>query len=191
YVVILRKSFVEKSLDNELKSLLAQISNECCLHLSETNTIEKILQILTDENITDDLNNFQIIEGLLKSLLAKVLVVSKPIASKHEHKSDLFQAFIQLLSADNGVKNKVAYYSKKLNTTPQNINAACQKSIQKPAAKVLSEFVLSEAKRLLLYTDKTVSEIAFDLEFTDPSHFVKYFKKTTGSTPQVFRQGNP
>jgi AraC family transcriptional regulator, transcriptional activator of pobA len=188
YVVILRKSFVEKSLDNELKSLFAQISRECCLQLSDTNSIEKILQILTDENTTDGLNNFQITEGLLKSLLAKVLEVSKPIVAKQEHKSDLFQAFIQLLSADNGVKNKVAYYARKLNTTPQNINAICQKTIQKPAAQVLSEFVLNEAKRLLLYTDKTVSEIAFNLEFTDSSHFVKYFKKEVGSTPQLFRK---
>jgi AraC family transcriptional activator of pobA len=52
----------------------------------------------------------------------------------------------------------------------------------------LSEFVLNETKRLLLYTDKTISEIAFDLAFTDPSHFVKYFKKAVGCTPKAFRQ---
>ncbi len=36
---------------------------------------------------------------------------------------------------------------------------------------------MDEAKRLLLYTNNTVSEIAFAIEFTDPSHFVKYLKK--------------
>ena len=122
--------------------------------------------------------------------MAKVLEVSEPMTHKQDHRTDLFQSFIQLLSADNGIKNKVAYYAEKLNTTPQNINAACQKSIQKPAAEVLAEFVLNEAKRLLLYTDKTVSEISFILAFTDPSHFVKYFKKLVGSTPQSFRRTN-
>ncbi len=190
YVVIIRKSFVEQSLDSELNALLANISTESCLHLSNTNTIEKILQLLTEENNGSGSNNFQITEGLLKSLLAKVLDVSKPVITKQEHKSDLFQTFIQLLSADNGIKNKVSYYAEKLNTTPQNINAACQKSIQKPATEVLSEFVLNEAKRLLLYTDKTISEIAFALEFTDPSHFVKYFKKMVNCTPQAFRHTN-
>lgn len=188
YVVIIRRPFVEKSVDSELKSLLAQISSECCLQLTDTKTIEKLLELLTEENNVSGSNNFQITEGLLKSILAKVLEVAKPVSTKQEHKADLFQSFIRLLSADNGVKNKVAYYAEKLNTTPQNINAACQKSIQKPAAEVLSEFVLNEAKRLMLYTDKTISEIAFDLEFTDPSHFVKYFKKIVGSTPQAFRQ---
>jgi hypothetical protein len=161
YVVIIRKPFVEKSLDSELKSLLTQISGECCLHLKDTNTIEKLLELLTEEINSDGSINFQITEGLLKSLLAKVLEVSKPIIKKAEHKSDLFQSFIQLLSADNGVKNKVAYYAEKLNTTPQNFNATCQKSIQKPAAEVLSEFVLNEAKGLLLYTDSTYSRVAF------------------------------
>lgn len=189
YVIIIRKSFIEKSLDGELKSLLTKISSECCLQLKDSGTIEKLLYLLTEENSANGNNNFPVIEGLLKALLAKVLEIAKPIATKQEYKSDLFQSFIQLLSADNGVKNKVAYYAEKLNTTPQNINATCQKSIQKPAAEVLSEFVLNEAKRLLLYTDKTISEIAFGLEFTDPSHFVKYFKKAVGCTPQAFRQG--
>ena len=190
YVVIICKPFVEQSLDSELKSLLAQISSECCLQLSDTNTIEKLLQLLTEENNLSGINNFQITEGLLKSLLAKVFEVSQHITTKQEHKSDLFQAFIHLLTSDNGIKNKVAYYAHKLNTTPQNINAACQKSIQKPATEVLSEFVLNESKRLLLYTGKTISEIAFALEFADPSHFVKYFKKMVDCTPQTFRQTN-
>jgi AraC-like DNA-binding protein len=55
---------------------------------------------------------------------------------------------------------------------------------------VLAESVTSEAKRLLHYTNSTVSEIAFTLDFTDVSHFVKYFKRVTGQTPQAYRKGN-
>ena len=190
YVVIIRKSFIERSLDNELKLLLSKSSSQCCLLLSDNRTIEILLALLTEESKTNGENSFQITEGLLKSLLAKIFEVAKPMINKAEHKPDLFHSFIDLLSADNGIKNKVAHYAKKLNTTPQNINAVCQKSVQKPATEVLSEYVLIEAKRLLLYTDKTVSEISFALEFTDPSHFVKYFKKMVGCTPQTFRQAN-
>lgn len=188
YVVIIRKSFIEKSLDSELKSLITKISCECCLQLSNINTIEKLLELLADENKESGENSFHITEGLLKSLLAKVLQVSEPVTTNQGHKSDLFQSFIQQLSSGNGIKNKVAYYAGKLKTTPQNINAACQKSIQRPAKDVLAEFVLNEAKRLLLYTDKTVSEISFSLEFSDSSHFVKYFKKIVGCTPHSFRK---
>lgn len=79
------------------------------------------------------------------------------------------------------------YYAELLNTSPQNLNEACQKAVQKPASEVLADFIIIEAKRMLLYTDQTVSEIAFALDFTDASHFVKYFKKLVGLTPQAFR----
>lgn len=153
----------------------------------DNRTIESLLQLLTEENKTDGEHAFHITEGLLKSLMAKVLQVAQPVINKAEVKSDVYHSFTELLSADGGIKNKVAFYAEKLNTSPQNLNAACQKAISQTAANVLSGFVLSEAKRLLLYTDNTISEIAFALEFADPSHFVKYFKKYIGLTPQIFR----
>ena len=81
----------------------------------------------------------------------------------------------------------MSHYAKRLGVSPQNLNMACQRSVGKAAADLVAEFVIAESKRRLLYTDLTVSEIAFSLEFTDPSYFVKYFKKSVGSTPQVFR----
>jgi AraC-like DNA-binding protein len=187
YVVIIKKAFIERSLDNELKVLLTKISNECCLQLTDNKTIEKLLQLLTQENMTADDNAFHITEGLLKALLAKVLQVSQPIINKAEIKSDLYQSFTELLIAAKGIKNKVSFYAELLNTSPQNLNAACRKAVNKTAAEILSGFVLNEAKRLLLYTNSTISEIAFAIEFADPSHFVKYFRKNVGSTPQAYR----
>jgi len=170
YVVIIKKAFIEKSLDNELKSLLAKISKQCCMQLKDNRTIEKILQLLTDETKTEDENGFHITEGLLKSLMAKVLQVAQPVINKAEVKTDLYYSFTDLLSAANGIKNKVEFYAAKLNTSPQNLNAACQKAVRQTASDIVSGFVLSEAKRLLLYTDNTISEIAFALKFADPSH---------------------
>ncbi len=187
YVVIIKKSFIEKSLDNELKFLLTRISIHSCLQLTDNKTIEKLLQLLTEENTTGDDNAFHITEGLLKSLLAKVLQVSQPMIDKAEIKSDLYHSFTDLLIAGNGIKNKVGFYAQKLNTSPQNLNAACRKAVNQTAADILSGFVLNEAKRLLLYTNSTISEIAFAIEFADPSHFVKYFKKNVGATPQTYR----
>lgn len=190
YVIIIKKGFIEKSFDSRLRSLITKISNQCCLQVSDNNTIEKLFELLTEENRGKGENLFEITEGLLRSLLSKVLEVSKPTVNNVEIKSDLYQSLIELLDTDNGLKNKVAYYAEKLHTSPQNLNAACQRTANKAAAEVLSEFVISEAKRLLLYTDKTVSEISFTLEFSDPSYFIKYFKKLTGSTPQTFRLEN-
>ena len=82
------------------------------------------------------------------------------------------------------------YYADKLHVSPQNLNTACQRASHRAATEVLDEFVLAESKRLLLYTDLRISEIAFSLRFSDPSHFVKYFRRIVGTTPQNFRNEN-
>ena len=186
YVLILKKEFIDRILDSELKLLLTKVSNLQSLHVSNNETINQLFELITKENELVNENNFPILEGLLKALLAKILEVAKPIV-KAEVKVDLFQSFRELLSQNAEIKNNVAHFAKLLNTTPQNLNAACRRAVNQSSATVLAEFIISEAKRLLIYTDKTVSEVSFSLCFNDPSHFVKYFKRFTGHTPQAFR----
>ncbi len=188
FAVIIKKSFIEKSLDNELKTLFTNISRQSSLSVKENKTIHKLLEILVEETNIEAESSFHIIEGLLKALLSKVLQVAKQVINKAEIKSDLYQSFLILLSAEPLVKNSVHYFAEQLNTSPQNLNAVCRKAVNQAAADILEEFIISEAKRLLHYTNNTVSQIAFSLNFTDSSHFVKYFKRLTGQTPQTFRQ---
>ena len=190
FVVIVKKPFIAKSLDNELKSLFAKISSQSSLFVKDNHTIHTLFEILVKENKEDDQNSFHIVEGLLKALLAKVIEVAKPVINNKETKSDLYQSFVQLLNAAKAVKHSVQHYAEKLNTSPQNLNASCRKAVNQSATEVLAGFIVSEAKRLLLYTNNTISEIAFNLEFIDASHFVKYFKRATGQTPQSFRITN-
>ena len=190
FVVIIKKSFIEKSLDNELKSLLTKVSGQNSLYVKDNSTINILFTLLAEENKTESENAFHITEGLLKALLAKVLGVAKPVINKAEIKSDLYQSFLALLNTGQVAKNAINYYAEQLNTSPQNRNAACRKAVNQSAAEVLAEFVTSEAKRLLHYTNNTVSEIAFSMNFIDASHFVKYFKRQTGQTPKIFRQAS-
>lgn len=187
YVIIIKKSFIEKSLDFELKMLLHRAGNVPCLPIAENATIHHLFELLTEENKMDTQSNFSVIEGLLKALLAKIENISGTAVNRSSKKADFYESFLAILNQGNPVKSKIAYYAGLLNTTPQNLNAACRKAVDLPATTILSDFIINEAKRLLLYTDKTVSEISFSLNFNDPSHFVKYFKRLSGLTPQSFR----
>lgn len=190
FVAIIKKSFVQRSLDNELKLLLTKLSSQHCLGISENETIDQLFQLLAKEYKVNSEQNFHIVEGLLKALLAKILDIAKPVIRSSEHRSDLYQSFLELLQAGTVVKNSVQFYAEQLNTSPQNLNAACRRAIDQSSAEVLAEFITGEAKRLLLYTNNTVTQIALTLDFIDASHFIKYFKRITGKTPQSFRLSN-
>lgn len=187
FVLILKKLLFENSLDAELKQLLARMSKLSCAYLEENAAIHQLFTLLIGENAGQTENPLSFTEGLLKALFVKILQLARPVAERTHHQTELYQNFTELLIHDHPKKNKVAFYAGLLNTTPQNLNAVCRKAVDRSAAEVLAEYIVDEARRLLVYTDNSISEISFILSFKDPSHFVKYFKRHTSHTPQAFR----
>ena len=54
----------------------------------------------------------------------------------------------------------------------------------------INDFVIEKAKNLLLGTENSVSEIAYDLGFNYPHYFTRLFKSRTGQTPVEYRNLN-
>ena len=78
-------------------------------------------------------------------------------------------------------------YAHRLNITPNYLNALCQEFFLKTASEIIRERTILEAKRLLMHSGLSVSEIAYKIGFTDNSYFGRYFKNDTGMTPKNFR----
>lgn len=187
FVLILKRVFFEKSLDGELKELLEKISQLSCAYLDGGEMIDQLLGLLVRETALEGGGSFSFVEGILKGLFVKILEAARPAPNRRAQRKDLYRAFTELLLDERPLRNNVAYYAGRLNTTPQNLNAACRKAVDRAAAAVLADYMIGEAKRLLAYTDNTVAEVSLALSFKDPSHFVKYFKRHTTYTPKGFR----
>jgi AraC family transcriptional activator of pobA len=84
-------------------------------------------------------------------------------------------------------ERNIAFYADKLAITPDRLNDHVKRATGVTAGHLLRRRILTEAKRQLVFTKLSVGEIAYDLAFADPSHFGRFFKKQTGTTPQVFR----
>jgi AraC-like DNA-binding protein len=82
----------------------------------------------------------------------------------------------------------VQHYAALLNKSPKTIANLFSSHSTKTPLQVIHERIITEAKRLLLYTDKSVKEIANDLGFTDLTHFSKFFKNQTGQSPTDFHK---
>lgn len=79
-------------------------------------------------------------------------------------------------------------YAALLYITPNHLNALCKDMLGMPAGELIRNRLLLEAKRLLVNAALTISEIAWQLNFSDNSYFTKFFKKQTGLTPEAFRK---
>lgn len=81
----------------------------------------------------------------------------------------------------------VADYAKKLHISTSTLNRACQKGLKASAKTLVNARVISEAKRMLLYTRKPADQVAYSLGFKDPAYFSRYFKKEVGHSPGHYR----
>jgi AraC family transcriptional activator of pobA len=85
-------------------------------------------------------------------------------------------------------ERQLAFYAGKLAMTPDRLNDHVKRAAGVTAGHMIRQRVLTEAKRQLVFTNQPIHEIAYDLTFADPSHFARFFRKQTGTTPQAFRE---
>ena len=81
----------------------------------------------------------------------------------------------------------LAFYADKLAMTVDRLNDHVRRATGVTAGHLIRQRVLTEAKRQLVFTSQPIHEIAYDLAFSDPSHFARFFRKQTGTTPHEFR----
>lgn len=91
---------------------------------------------------------------------------------------------------ENGYKEnrKVDSYAEKIGISAKHLAYVIKKTTGKYPSEWLENYVLLEAKKLLRNTDLSIQEISYDLNFSTPSHFGKFFKNQTGVTPKEFRK---
>jgi AraC family transcriptional activator of pobA len=82
----------------------------------------------------------------------------------------------------------LVFYAQRLAMTPDRLNDHVKRATGVTAGHLIRQRVLTEAKRQLVFTNQPIHEIAYDLAFSDPSHFARFFRKQTGTTPQAFRE---
>jgi AraC family transcriptional activator of pobA len=82
----------------------------------------------------------------------------------------------------------LGFYAEKLLMTPDRLNDHVKRATGVTAGHLIRQRVLTEAKRQLVFTNQPIHEIAYDLAFSDPSHFARFFRQQTGTTPQAFRE---
>ena len=85
-------------------------------------------------------------------------------------------------------ERQLAFYAEKLAMTVDRLNDHVKRATGVTAGHLVRQRVLTEAKRQLVFTNQPIHTIAYDLAFSDPSHFARFFRKQTGTAPHEFRE---
>jgi AraC family transcriptional regulator, transcriptional activator of pobA len=98
-----------------------------------------------------------------------------------------FKNFLTILEENFRRPEGVDFYAEKLFMSSRNLNLICHNILHKSVSEIIETRKLIEAKNLLVSTNKTVSEIGFELGYNEKSYFTNVFRKKSGQTPTEFR----
>ena len=132
-------------------------------------------------------------DHLLRSLLYQLLITwNRQYEEQHAIGSQVGNInfslqFRHLLEANFKTHQTVNDYCGLLNTSKVTLSEKVGAAFGKTPGLMIKERVVLEAKQMLMYTDLTVSEIAYRLNFSDMSNFNRLFRKIVGVSPGQFR----
>lgn len=154
----------------------------------ELDDIEAYFKLLIKENLT---NNSRKTDKLLNLIDCIHIETSR----KHlKENINSFNSYHQRLEDFNSLLNEYyksekspSFYASELNITLKHLNRICKNVLNKTVTELINEKIVLESKRMLTFTNKSISEIANELGFTNYSYFAKIFRKKIGITPSVFK----
>ncbi|MEH6680797.1 MAG: AraC family transcriptional regulator [Sediminicola sp.] len=85
------------------------------------------------------------------------------------------------------IEKSANFYAQELHITPKHLNRITKATLNKTTTELIAERVVLEAKRLMVHSGNTLSQISATLGFSDYAYFSKVFKAKTGHTPLQFK----
>lgn len=104
--------------------------------------------------------------------------------------NQLFYQFVRLLEDNHTSRRYVRWYANEMAITPKYLTYICNQVAGKTPTDIINAIAIREIKQSLIYTNDTVKEIAYTMNYASASSFCKYFRLQTGISPQAFRQQN-
>jgi AraC family transcriptional activator of pobA len=186
------------SLARPLVEQLAAPLGQQCLHSPmcyEVGEQRRYLDALF-ESISQEYGRLEPARELMLQSLISVLLVA--IARRQLARSEAqeptdgrgrehVQAFVRLLEVHFREHLPIEHYASRLGISAAHLNALCRRLAGQSALQLINQRLLLEAKRCLVYTTMTVSQVSDSLGFSEPGYFSRFFKRGSGLSPKAFR----
>lgn len=101
---------------------------------------------------------------------------------------DLYMEFRKNVDIEFATNRKVELYCEKLNISAKKLNAICKEFADKTALSIIHERLSLEIKRIFIFEDMSLKEVAYKLDFNSQSALNKYIASKFGRTPSELKE---
>lgn len=145
-------------------------------------TLVKLIQL---ENQTD--KRPAILESYLRSWFLHCIELEKEV--KRDDRPDVrMQSLIESVEVNFKDERKSSFYASELSLSAKRLNELTKETFGKTISQIINDRLILEAKREISCSEKPIKEISYELGFTEPSYFTRFFGKQTGFSPEDFRK---
>ncbi len=145
---------------------------------------ELILRQAGDKGYSEEIQ-----AALLRAMVLKVAEASVTTLCKPDRPSEITMRFKELVYDRVATNRSVTFYASALAVSENYLNRCVNHLTRKPPKQHITEMVILRSKVLLQNRATDIAHVAFELNFSDPSHFGRLFKQVTGQTPAEYRSG--
>lgn len=126
-------------------------------------------------------------EALIHEILYYFFASKPQEEIKLDSKDHILQTFIINLMQHFRECREVSFYAQQQCLTPRYFSSIIKEKSGKTPQQWIIQMVINSCKQTLLYSPKSIKEIAQEFHFANQSFFGKYFKEYTGVSPKEFR----
>lgn len=159
----------------------------------EQEKFDLLYQVFLDEINTKD----SIQEEMLRILLKRLIIKCTRLIKEQNFEEDVPPAEVELIRKYHVLveqhfreKKSVTEYADMLYKSPKTLSNLFSASSGQSPLHIIHARIILEAKRLMIYTDKTIKEISHELGYEEVAYFSRLFKKVTGENPSEFRKSS-
>jgi AraC-like DNA-binding protein len=158
-----------------------------CIGDEQATIFNNIIESIESEYQASLVDREAMLSAYLRILLIEAKRIYCPKQTTHSVASSvlLTKQFLFLVEENFLIQTRVSEYAMQLSITANHLNETVKQTIGKTAGALIRDRLLLEAKRWLIHSDLSISEIAHALNFEDPHILVGSLSGTRTARPKT------
>lgn len=196
FLMAISKDFFERLIGNDIFKLFKYSTNfsvtvpDCRLPVLNT-----LLDLIRTEY--DAAKRPAILESYLRSWFLHCIDLQKeaggpafggPASGDPAQRDPRLQMLLESIENNYRKQRRADFYANELSLSAKRLNELTRGSFGKTISQMINERLILEAKREIGYVRKPIKEISYELGFSEPAYFTRFFGKQTGYAPEDFRK---